>query len=191
MIAAFALIVVCILYRLVTAMAGGADWLPNFAPLGAIALCGAALLPKRWALALPLTALFLSDLVLNSYYGVALFDGGMIFRYLALGLIARLGWSLRERRTLAVMLPASLAGSVLFYVLSNTGSWLALPGYSPTLAGWMQAQWLGLPGFPPAYLFLRNTMVSDLVFTALMLLCVAASARREQSPLGTKSLQSA
>ncbi len=191
MIAAFSLIVACILYRLATATVEGVDWLPNFAPMGALALCGAACLPRRWAIALPLAAIFFSDLVLNVYYGVTLFGSGMLFRYVALGLIAWAGWTLRDRRSFAVMLPASIGGSILFYVLSNTGSWLTLPGYSHTLAGWLQAQWLGLPGYPPAYLFLRNTMVSDLIFTTLMLLCLAASARREPSSLGQSPLQSA
>lgn len=178
MIAAIVLILVCVLYRLVFPFSGGAaDWLPNFAPMGALALCGAAFLPKRWAIALPMLAILASDLVLNAHYGVSLFYGGMLFRYAALGLICWMGWSLRGRRSAATLLPASAAGSFIFYFFSNTGAWLTLPQYAKTVAGWMQAQWLGVPGFPPAYLFLRNTLVSDLLFTGIFLACIAWTAR--------------
>ncbi len=192
MFAAFFLIIACVLYRLATGtVAAGADWLPNFAPIGALALCGAAFLPRRWAIALPLAAIFISDLVLNVWFGLALLDGGMLFRYAALGMVAWLGWSLRDRRSFATLLPASVAGSLLFYVLSNTSAWLMLPAYSKTLAGWVQANWLGLPGFPPAYLFLRNTLVSDLLFTSVFLLCMAWSARAQRPEADARLYQSA
>jgi len=191
MIAAIVLILVCVLYRLVLPLTGGgSEWLPNFAPMGALALCSGAFLPKRWAFALPMLAILASDIVLNLHYAMAPFYSGMIFRYAALGMICWMGWKLRDRQTAATMLPASMAGSLLFYILSNTGAWLTLPQYAKSWGGWMQAQWLGVPGFPPSYLFLRNTMLSDLLFTALFLACMFWSARTQPLAASDRALHS-
>ena len=38
---------------------------PNFAPIGAMALFGGAYLGRKWAIALPLVAMFLSDLFIG------------------------------------------------------------------------------------------------------------------------------
>ena len=55
-----------------------------------------------------------------------------------------------------------------YYVVSNTVAWASsVPphAYAKTLAGWWQSQTVGLPGFVPSYLFLRNALVGDLLFT--------------------------
>ena len=49
---------------------------PNFVPTGAMALFGAAALPKKWLVYLvPLAAYYLSDLLLNNILYAAYFDG--------------------------------------------------------------------------------------------------------------------
>ena len=67
------------------------------------------------------------------------------------------------------MLPASIAGSVIFYVITNTFSWLTDPGYIKTFGGLFQALTIGLPQFSatPTWMFFRNSLVSDLIFTAV------------------------
>ena len=180
MFAALVLLLVVVLYRVVSGFAGSTDfaWLHNFAPLAAIALCGAVYLPRRAALVLPLAMLFLSDLVLNLFhYHQPLFTLEILPRYLALALIGGLGFALRGRANLLRLLAASFAGSLIFYVLSNTGSWLYEPGYAKTAAGWLQALTTGLPGYPPTWHFYRHTLASDLGFTLLFFACVAVSRR--------------
>ncbi|MEM9259614.1 MAG: DUF6580 family putative transport protein, partial [Bacteroidota bacterium] len=60
-------------------LAAGARLLPhppNFVPTGAMALLGAAALPKRWlAILVPLVAFYLSDLVLNNVVYAQYFEG--------------------------------------------------------------------------------------------------------------------
>ncbi|MGI8437217.1 MAG: DUF6580 family putative transport protein, partial [Chthoniobacterales bacterium] len=72
MIPAFLLVLLAVVYRIaigILVQSGAAPWLSNFAPLAALALCSAAFLPGKYKFALPLGALLVSDLVLNSYYG--------------------------------------------------------------------------------------------------------------------------
>jgi hypothetical protein len=69
---------------------------------------------------------------------------------------------------------ALIGGSVGFYLLANSVSWSADAGYPKSLAGWWQAQTIGLPGFPPTWMFLRNSLISDLLFGSLFF----AAARR-------------
>jgi hypothetical protein len=175
MFAAFVLLFVVIVYRIVSGFAGSADysWLHNFAPLAAVALCGAAYLPRRVAIVLPLVGLLISDVVLNvAHYHQPFFTFDIVPRYFALALIAGLGFALRGRDRLGALLGASFVGSVVFYVITNTGSWLYEPAYAKSFAGWLQALTTGLPGYPATWIFYRNTLLGDLMFTLLFFVCV-------------------
>jgi hypothetical protein len=185
MFAALFLLIVVVLYRVVSGFAGSADfhWLHNFAPVAAIALCGAVYLPRRIAAILPLAMLFLSDLVLNLFhYHQPLFTFDILPRYVALALISGLGFALRGHASLLRLLGASVVGSLIFFVISNTGSWLYEPGYAKTLAGWLQAMTSGLPGYPPTLWFYRWTLVSDVFYTLLFAVCMGATAKKEAQP---------
>jgi hypothetical protein len=188
MIAALALLFFAIAWRVLLGVNHSHDygWLHNFAPLSAIALCGAAWLPRRTAFALPLIALFASDLALNAHYGAPLVTWEMATRYLALGIIAMGGWLLRGNKRAPVMLAASLVASAVFFVLTNSASWLTDPGYEKTLSGWSQSLTTGLPGFPPTLTFFKHTVASDLIFTALFLACFAYSRHRAVSSAGER-----
>ncbi len=162
---------VCIVYKL-----PGHPWLENFAPVAAIALCGGIYLPRRMAVLVPLGALFVSDLFLNWHYGYPLLSPEMISRYLALGASLAIGFALRGRAGFATVLPASILGSVIFYVVTNTSSWLTWPAYAKTFAGWAQALTTGLPGYEPTWMFFRATVLGDLVFSALFVACMGVAA---------------
>lgn len=184
MFAALALLLVVIAYRIVSGFYGSADftWLHNFAPVSAIALCGAVYLPRRIAVALPLLMLLVSDIVLNAFhYHQPFFTWDILPRYAALALISLLGFALRDRASLSKLLGASVAGSLVFYVVTNTGSWLYEPAYAKTAAGWLQALTSGLPGYPPTWSFYRYTVLSDLFFTALFFACMAATKSKSAS----------
>lgn len=44
--------------------------------------------------------------------------------------------------------------------------------YSLSFSGWFQALTTGLPGFPPTWLFFRNALVSDFLYSGTLLLCM-------------------
>ena len=180
MIAPILLVLTAIAYRVIIGVAGmdQMHWLHNFSPCAAIALCGAIYFPRRIAIVAPLAAFLVSDLVLNTYYLKtphvdSLLSVKMIPEYVALGLSAALGWKLRANPKPGLILGASLLGSIAFYVITNSGDWLAEPLYAKTFAGWVQALTTGLPGYPPTLSFFRNTAASDLLFTALFIACMA------------------
>lgn len=137
----------------------------NTAPLMAIAFGGAMLIGLRfwWV---PLLLLLASDLLL----GVFLPGGGMggytLMSALFYGAVAYVGAKAgRHLRLWPMMWCGTLLCGVLFYGLANTYSWLVLPEYPKSLAGWWQSQTTGLPQFsPPAWVFLRNSLIADSIW---------------------------
>jgi hypothetical protein len=65
----------------------------------------------------------------------------------------------------------------MFYLVTNTVSWLTSVEYAKTTMGWWQALTTGLPGYAPTWMFFRNSLVSDLVFTLLCVGCFALGRR--------------
>lgn len=131
----------------------------NFTPLLAVAIFGGATLPRRFALAIPLGAMFLSDVALGYSFGPM---NVVIYSCIAAGTL--LGWLLREKRTMARTLGAALGGSMLFFVVTNFVVWLgpmmAPPfDYPHTLAGLGKCYVMALP-------FFRNSLAGDLCWTA-------------------------
>lgn len=176
MIPALLLILIAVVYRIATGIfvQPNSTWLSNFAPLAAIALCGAAYFPRAYKFTVPLIALLISDIVLNIHYSASLLDPLIFGRYLALALVGCLGLAVQNRASLKTLLPASVAGSIIFYVITNAFSWLSDPGYVKNLAGLMQALTTGLPAYSatPSWMFFRNSLVSDLLFTSVFVLCM-------------------
>ena len=179
MIPGLLLVLAAVAYRLATGFLihSGATWLSNFAPMAAIALCCAVYFPPKLKFPVPLIALFISDLVLNYHYGASLLDGHIIGRYLALVLVGSLGVVLQNRASLKVLLPASILGSTIFYLMTCTFSWYSDPGYAKNFGGLIQAVTLGLPAYSatPAWVFFRNSLLSDLFFTLLFVVCMSFS----------------
>jgi hypothetical protein len=176
MIPALLLIAAAVAYRIVTGLAitSGTTWLSNFAPLAAIALCGAAYFPGRYKFTVPLIALLVSDVVLNMHYGFSLFSPFVASHYLGFALVGGLGLCLQNRASLKTLLPASFAASLIFYVVTNIVSWAFDPGYVKNFGGLLQALTVGLPQYSatPTWMFFRNSVLSDLLFTGLFILCM-------------------
>ncbi|HVF71134.1 MAG TPA: DUF6580 family putative transport protein [Chthoniobacterales bacterium] len=191
MIPAFLLIVVAVAYRIVTGLAiiSGSTALSNFAPLAALALCAAAYFPTKYKFAVPMMALLISDVVLNASYGFSLFSPFVMSHYIGFALVGGLGWLLRNRASFKTLLPASIAGSLTFYIVTNMVSWIFDPGYAKSSAGLVQALTVGLPQFSstPSWMFFRNSVLSDLLFTGLFILCMHWG-RRPESARATSAL---
>lgn len=128
----------------------------NFAPIAAIALFGAVYLKPRYALLVPLLALVLSDIALGfdslasrlSVYG----------SFLIVGLI---GLAIRKRKNVATVAGAAIAGSIVFYLVTNL-VWLYPPVMYPhDLAGQLSSYYNALP-------FFRGTLLGDLFYTGIL-----------------------
>jgi hypothetical protein len=185
MIPAFFLVFSAVAYRITTGLLihSGATWLSNFTPLAAIALCSAAYFPKKYKFAVPLVTLFISDAVINLRYDAPLLDLQILVRYAALALVGYIGVLLQNRASLKRLLPAAIAGSTIFYAITNAFSWLSDPGYAKNFSGLVQSLTLGLPQYSatPSWMFFRNSLVSDLLFTLLFVVCMNLGRSRGRS----------
>jgi len=188
MIPALLLILSAIAYRIVTGLfaESGSIGLLNFAPLAAIALCAAAYFPAKYKFTVPMIALLISDVVLNIHYGFSLLSPFVLSHYLGFALVGCLGLLLQNRRSLKTLLPASIAGSLIFYIVTNLVSWLFDPGYVKNFTGLVQALTVGLPAYSstPTWIFFRNSLLSDLFFTLLFVACMNFGRRTERSRTG-------
>ncbi len=139
---------------------------PNFSPIEAVALFGGAYFAKRhWALLVPLAAMFLSDLLLGMANGGIYWDyfasAGYLLVYVCIALSTLLGLGLRGKVTGSRVLGYSLAGSMLFFVVTNFGAWLGSPAYPQTGAGLVAAYIAGVP-------FFQWTVLGTLFYAALL-----------------------
>jgi Family of unknown function (DUF6580) len=141
---------------------------PNFSAAYALVFCAGVYFPRRMAWWLPLTTLFATDLLMNVfYYHADPLDDRMIINYLAYGAIIYLGQRFKPKFSWLALLSGGLLGAVLFYLVTNTASWLLDPAYSKGLFGWIQALTVGTPGWPHTWEFFRNTLLSGGLFTGL------------------------
>jgi Family of unknown function (DUF6580) len=188
MIPALLLILSAIAYRIVTGLFAqpGSIGLLNFAPLAAIALCAAAYFPAKYKFTVPMIALLISDVVLNIHYGFSLLSPFVLSHYVGFALVGCLGLLLQNRRSMKTLLPASIAGSLIFYIVTNSVSWFFDPGYVKNFTGLVQALTVGLPAYSstPTWIFFRNSLLSDLFFTLLFVACMNFGGRAERSRAG-------
>lgn len=161
------LVVLLVGFRIVAARWSGV--LPGFEPLSAVFFCLAACLGLRW-LWLPCLAWLLSYPLTNSLLGY-LWDWQAAVVLGGFAVVAGLGWMFRGNRRALPLLAGSVAAAVVFYLLTNFASWLVLPDYPKTLGGLVQAQWTGAPHhLLPTWVFLKNAVLANLIFTGLFLL---------------------
>ena len=138
----------------------------NFTPVLALFFISGALLKGIWSWLGPITAVFVSDLLLNPSYGANLFETFTLVSIIAYLIIFALGKSVRKSPRILPLFTGAIASALLFHGLTCGFAWLVNPVYAKTVAGFWQAQFLGEPGYAPAYLFLRNSLISTLLFSA-------------------------
>jgi len=126
---------------------------PNFTPVAAIALFSGAYLNKKYAILVPLVLMIASDLVIGLHDVVLFTWGGFILATL-------LGMAIHHKKSAGRIISFSLLSSLLFYLVSNFGVWMA-GWYSRDLRGLMQCYMMGLP-------FLRNFTIATLSYTAVL-----------------------
>ena len=135
--------------------------IPNFNPIGAIALMGGILFHKKTtAFLVTIGALFLGDIILglsSPIYMDYIFSTTFLFVYVAFLLMILLGTALKNRASLMSISLGSVVSAILFFLITNAGSWLAL-NYDRSLSGLMSAYSAGIP-------FFRATLVSQLLFS--------------------------
>lgn len=141
-----------IIFILIGAVARIIPHLPNFAPIGAMALFGGNYLNKKQALILPIISMIVSDYFIG-------FDS-LSMRLTVYGsftAIVFIGFWLKKHFSYKNLLMSSLASSILFFVVTNFAVWAFGSVYPKTPEGLTQAYILAIP-------FFRNTLLGDLFY---------------------------
>jgi hypothetical protein len=156
-------LIVLTLMMLAAAMARLVPHPPNMTPIGAMALFGGAcFLDRRMAYLLPIAAMLLSDLVLGmTHYGLWRLLAIQPIVYACILASTAIGRLIADRRSVWQVGGAALAGSLLFFVVTNFASWIAWHSYPMTAAGLAECYWKAIPYF-------RNTLAGDAAFTAIL-----------------------
>lgn len=148
---------------------------PNVTPVTAIALFGGTYLSKRWAIALSLFTIAISDLVLGLHDVIA-------FTWASVAMTGGLGWWIRTHPSARRIVTVSLLGATIFFVVTNFGVWLVGDGgrmYPKTLEGFWTCYLAALP-------FYRNSLIGDLAYTlAIFGLYAWATTQEGQKVPGT------
>lgn len=128
----------------------------NFTPIAAMALFGGTYLQdKKLAFLIPLSAMFISDILLELVNGTGL-HGQMLWVYGSMALITCMGFFLRGREQRQTIMVASLTGSMLFFLITNFGVWTG-GSYGYTSRGLLDCYVAAIP-------FFRGTVMGDLFY---------------------------
>jgi hypothetical protein len=145
----------------------------NFSPMWAICIFGAAVFAEiRVAFLVPLVIWLIGDLGIWAITGKLdwAFHPNSLTVYGCYLLTAAIGLLLRRRRSLPAVFASGFVASVLFYLITNFGSWIALDTYPKTFAGLMACYEAGLP-------FFRNAIISTTFFLAILFSPLALAER--------------
>lgn len=153
------LIVTAALYRVTPLREYG------FAPQIAMALFGGAVIKDRkWAFALPLFSMFVSDalyevLFQNGMSPIKGFYSGQWINYLVFATVVVVGFFMK-RITITSVLVYSIIAPTWFFLLSNFTVWAGAKTIPQTWGGLMQTYVLGVP-------FYRQSVVATLIFSTV------------------------
>src|SRR5262249_13652345 len=130
----------------------------NFSAAYAIAFCAGVFFPRRLAWWVPLVTLMVTDVLLNCYYqfslGYECFTLPvmiyMLGNYAGYTFLIWLGRKFGCKASFLSLLGGGVLGAILFYLITNTLSWLLNPfnnpEYTKNLAGWIWALTKGTGG---------------------------------------------
>ena len=123
---------------------------PNFTPILAITLFSGICFRKKYSFLIPLFIMFISDFIIGN------FDMA-IWVYPSLLLIYFIGNYFIKNISYKNVLIASFIGSIIFFLVTNFGSWIGNVFYPQNFNGLVASYVAGIP-------FYKNTLISTLLF---------------------------
>ena len=136
---------------------------PNFTPIAAMALfAGTYFDRKQFAFAIPIAAMFISDLVIGLH-------ASMPAVYISFAITVLIGMAIRNKVNVGSVLLASFSSAVIFFVITNFFSWVASPFYPQTIGGLSECYVAGLMFFRDSsngLSFFMNDLLGTTFFSA-------------------------
>lgn len=126
--------------------------LPNFTPIGALAMMSGAHLQKRIGIFVPLFVMLASDFFIGSYslkLMAAVYGSFLI--YVLLGTFS-------AKKSYKII-GGALLGSIAFFLITNFAVWAFTPWYTKDITGLLLNYALAVP-------FFQNTLAGDLLWTS-------------------------
>jgi hypothetical protein len=139
------------------------------APQLALALfAGSVIKNRKWAFAVPLISLLVSDILMQILHSAGITPGypgfyeGQIFNYVLITLLTVVGFFVNSRKVISIV-SGMFAAPTLFFLVSNFGVWAANGGLqrAKTFTGLMQCYADGIP-------FYGYSLLTMVVFGALL-----------------------
>ena len=148
---------------LIGAVARFLPHLPNFTPVGALALFGGTKLKNKYAAILvPVAIMAMTDFYLG-------FHKLIFFTWGSMALAALIGFWVRKKYGFNRIAIGTLAGSVLFFAITNFGVFLQ-GWYGYSFSGLAQTYVMAIP-------FFRNSLMGDVFFSAVFFGCYELATR--------------
>ena len=110
-----------------------------------------------------ISAMFISDLVIGLH-------STMIFTYSSLILAVAIGLLIKKFNFKAILL-SGLSSSVIFFVVTNFGSWLTIEIYEKNFSGLLHSYFMGIP-------FFHNTLISTFTYLIVFKFLFEITARK-------------
>ena len=141
---------------------------PNVTPIIAIALLAAHAFKNKWiAILIPLTGMWISDLMINNYLYAGYYDkfvffsNGSLWIYGAILLAVLIGKVLIRSIKLSTVFLSSFSASFFFFIITNFGVWLSNMMYPKSLLGLIECYTLAIP-------FFGNALIGDLIYSVAL-----------------------
>ncbi|MFA6511590.1 MAG: DUF6580 family putative transport protein [Patescibacteria group bacterium] len=144
---AFSLLVFGVVMRMVPHPA-------NFTPLTAIALVSGMYFRGKWVALVPVLTMVVSDVFLG-WHNIVLFTWGSFAAAVLIGVF------LRRTEISTRIIGGALAGSTLFFLVTNWAVWQFTVMYTKDFSGLLLSYEMALP-------FFRTMLTGDLIYTAAL-----------------------
>ncbi|MFH1769507.1 MAG: DUF6580 family putative transport protein [Parcubacteria group bacterium] len=128
--------------------------MPNVTPVGALALTAGLYLRRSWAVIPAILVMVFTDIFVGLYH-----PGIMLSVYGGFVIMALMASTAKGESKTHMIAPV-LAGSMMFFLITNAAVWWFSGFYEHTASGLMQSYTLALP-------FFRNSLIGNFVYTAL------------------------
>ena len=141
--------------------------MPNFTPVGAMALFGGAYLKNRYhAFLIPMISLWLSDLILNNfifsfYSDFTWFYPGFLWQYTSFILIIVIGYLFLKKLNFKNVFITTIFSSLLFFIITNFGVWISGSMYTLDFQGLISCYIMALP-------FFKGTLLGFICYSTLL-----------------------